>query len=253
MTRLRIALGLLVLTALPAAAQVRVEAPPPPARTQAGADSAFARGVEAYRQGRFGDAYAAFASAREGGYGAPELDYNLGLTLARMDSAGAAVAALLRARPAAGDSLRAAVDHNLRLVRTRAGVERAAPFVALPQERWASLVRGVGPAALFWTGWLLVALACVLAGLRAWTGRRSDAARRALLVLGPLGAALLLAAGAASMRLGVPQRAVLLEALPGAPAGTVVHLRGAAGADTLRARLPSGAVVATPREDVAQL
>ncbi len=239
---MRFGLLLLVLAATPASAQLGVDQAPVVV-TAADADSAFALGVRAYRQGRFEEARRAFSTIRAAGFESPELDYNLAEALVRMDSLGPAVAWYLRARPAAGDSLREAVDHNLRLVRARAGIERDAPFVALPHARWVELVQAVGPEPFFWAGWLLLIVACVLAARRYWTRRRLASTRRALFVLVPLSIVLLLVAVAASMQLGVPTRAVLVASVNGVPAASVVHVRQSVEPDSLSVRVPSGEVL----------
>jgi hypothetical protein len=177
------------------------------------------------------------------GFASPELDYNLAQTLVRMDSLGAALAHYLRARPDADDSLRSAIGHNVRLVRARAGVERAAPFVALPQARWAETVRQVGATPFFWTGWTLLLMAGALGGWRAWSGRAPVATRRALVVLVPLALLLLASALAASAEIGVPSRAVLTREVGATPAASIVHVSGAVGADSLRVRVPTGETV----------
>ncbi len=249
---MRLVLLLLLLTAPPATAQLGVDEAPVVA-TAADADSAFALGVQAYRQGRFEEARRAFSTVRSAGYASPELDYNLAETLVRMDSLGAAALFYLRARPAADDSLRESITHNLRLIRTRAGVDRAAPFVALPRARWIELVRTLGAAPFFWTGWLLALISCGLLAHRYWTGRRSPSTRRALLILAPMSALLLLVALAASMRIGVPTRAVLSESVGDVPETSVVHVRRLIGEDSLRIRVPTGGVVTAPASAVRLL
>ncbi len=249
---MRFLLLLLLLAAPTASAQLGVDESLVIA-TDADADSAFVQGVRAYRQGRFEEARRAFSTVRSAGYASPELDYNLAETLVRMDSLGAAVASYLRARPASSDSLREAVDHNLRLVRARAGVERDAPFVALPRARWIDLVQTVGPAPFFWAGFVLLMIACVLLGRRYWTGRRSASTRRLLSIFVPLSALLLVIATAASMQLGVPTRAVLVESIGDAPAASVVHVRQSIGADSLSIRIPTGDVITAPTAAVRLL
>ena len=249
---MRTILLLILLAAPTASAQLTVDESPIVA-TAADADSAFAQGVRAYRQGRFEEARRAFSTVRSAGYTSAELDYNLAETLVRMDSLGAAVASYLRARPAADDSLREAVDHNLRLVRARAGVERDAPFVALPRARWIDVVQTVGPTPFFWAGFVLLVLTCALLGRRYWTGRRSASTRRLLSIIVPLSALLLVIAIAASMQLGVPTRAVLVERVSDAPAASVVHVQRAVASDSLSIRIPTGDVVTAPTAAVRLL
>jgi hypothetical protein len=185
----------------------------PAAGAPAEAERLFALGRRLFDAGDAAGSVAAFEGAAATGWTAGALEYDWGTACLATGDLGCAVLHLERAQRLMPGH--AAVSHNLRLARTRAGADTPPPSRALPT----ALRRG--PGGLLALGLLLYFAAAALAGYRLWTRRPDAWLRRALVVLVPLAALGLGAWAWAEARTpeAVVVAAAALHDAPGAEAG----------------------------------
>ena len=143
---------------------------------RAEAERLFGLGRRLFAGGDAAGAVAAFQGAAATGWTAGALEYDWGTACLATGDLGCAVLHLERARRLMPDH--AAIAHNLRIARERAGAE---PPPASPAR---ALRRGGG--ALLGLGLALYLGAITLAGYRLWTRRSDPWLRRALVVLAPM-------------------------------------------------------------------
>ena len=164
--------------------------PAPSADSQAEAERLFVLGVRLYADADADGAVAAFEGAGATGWSSGMLHYNLGTAYLDLEQFGPAILHLERARRLMPGN--EAITHNLRIARERAGVtvEATSPWEVLGRR----LARTGGPLLWLAFGLVLYISLTTIIGFRFWTRREDAWSRRAITVLVPVTAAVLVAA-----------------------------------------------------------
>ena len=194
--------------------------------SQAEAERLFALGVQLYADSDAAGAVAAFEGAGTTGWSSGMLHYNLGTAYLDLEKLGPAILHFERARRLMPGH--EAITHNLRIARERAGVtgEAASPWEVLSRR----LTRTGGP--LLWLAFGLVLYISLIGviGFRFWTRRNDAWSRRAIALLVPVTATVLVAALSVWGSARTPEGIVLsedaqLRASPSADAALRATLR----------------------------
>ena len=175
--------------------------------SQAEAKQLFALGVQLYADGDAPGAVAAFEGAGATGWSSGMLHYNLGTAYLDLEHFGPAILHFERARRLMPGN--EAITHNLRIARERAGVTvEAASALGLLNSR---LSRMGGPILWLAFGLVLYISLTTIIGFRFWTRRDDTWSRRAITVLVPVTAAVLVAALSVWRIARTPEGIVLSE------------------------------------------